>query len=330
MSADMRTYYLGLPLANPLVASASPRTRDVESIRALEQAGIAAVVLPSLFEEQISRDEQRLYAVRTGQPRPSSESLACFPDMVHPDEYLATLEAAKRAVRAPVIASLNGCTPGGWARFAKLFQEAGADAVEMNIYSVPTDPRQTAYEVEARQLELVATVRQAVRIPVAVKIGAQYSSLPNFVARLVDAGANGVVLFNRLLEPDIDVDAQQVVPQLTLSSRHESRLPLRWIGILRDQLSISLAATTGIHRSEDVLKLLLAGADVCQLATVLLARGPAYVSDLLEEIRNWLELNGYQSVEQLKGSMSYGNSPDAGPLERANYMKAIASYTAVH
>jgi dihydroorotate dehydrogenase (fumarate) len=330
MPADLQTYYLGLPLANPIVAAASPLTRDVDSIRELEQAGIAAVVLTSLFEEQISRDEQRIYAARQGQPRPSTESLSCFPTMTSPDEYLATLEAAKRAVKTPIIASLNGSTPGGWTRIAKLFQDAGADAVEMNIYFVPTDPHLSAYDVEARQLELVATVRQAVQIPVAVKIGAQYSSLPNFVSRLAAAGANGVVLFNRFLEPDIDVDTQQVTPQLVLSSRHELRLPLRWIGILRDQLAISLAATSGIHRCDDIVKLLLVGADVCMLASVLLKRGPAYVGALVHDLQNWLETNGYESVEQLKGSMSYGNSPDAGPLERANYMKAIASYTAVH
>lgn len=334
MRADLRTYYLGLSLKNPLVAAASPLTGDLDSIRQLEQAGIAAIVLPSLFEEQITRDEQRIHAVYEHQAYSSAESLSYFPEMtdynVGPHDYLAMLQAAKQAVTIPIIASLNGCTPGGWARFAKLFQDAGADAVELNIYFVPTDPHLTAYDVEARYLELVATVRQAVKIPVAVKIGAQFSNLSNFVSRLASTGANGVVLFNRYLEPDIDITTLQITPQLVLSSRHELRLPLRWIGILRDQLAISLAATSGIHYPEDVVKLLLVGADVCMLASALLKHGIDYVSELEREVQNWLDVNGYESVEQMKGSMSYGNCPDSGQLERANYMKAIVSYTAVH
>jgi dihydroorotate dehydrogenase (fumarate) len=249
---------------------------------------------------------------------------------VGPHDYLAMLAAAKQAVTVPVIASLNGCTPGGWARFAKLFQDSGADAVELNIYFVPTDPHMTAYDVESRYLELVATVRQAVKIPVAVKIGAQFSNLSNFVPRLASAGANGVVLFNRYLEPDINLETLQITPQLVLSSRYELRLPLRWIGILRDQVAISLAATSGIHFPEDVVKLLLVGADVCMLASALLKHGIDYVSELVEHLQNWLDVSGYDSVEQLKGSMSYGNCPDSGQLERANYMKAIASFTAIH
>jgi dihydroorotate dehydrogenase (fumarate) len=334
MRADLKTYYLGLPLKNPIVAAASPLTGDLDTLRQLEQAGIAAVVLPSLFEEQISHDEQRISALYDYHTFSSAESLTYFPELrelsVGPRDYLRMLEAAKKTMTVPVIGSLNGCSPGGWVRFAKLFQDSGADAVELNIYFVPTDPAVTSAEVESRYIDLVATVRQAVTIPVAVKIGAQFTNLTNFVARLAKVGANGVVLFNRYLEPDIDLQSLQITPQLVLSSRHELRLPLRWIAILRDQLAISLAATSGVHYPEDVIKLLIVGADVCMIASSLLKHGVDYVSELTRELQNWLDMNGYDSVDQLKGSMSYGNCPDSGQLERANYMKAITSYTAVH
>lgn len=334
MHADLRTYYLGLPLKNPIVASAGPLTGDLDSLRELEQSGIAAVVLPSLFEEQITHDEQRINSVYEYHAYSTAESLSFFPEIrdynVGPREYLKLIENSKRAVSVPVIASLNGCSPGGWARFAKLFQEAGADAIELNIYFVPTDPAMTAYDVESRYVELVATVRETVAIPVAVKIGAQFTNLPHFVRRLATAGANGVVLFNRFLEPDINLDTLQVAPQLVLSSRHELRLPLRWIAILRDQTAISLAATSGVHYPVDVIKLLLVGADVCMTTSAVLKHGASYVAGMVEGLQNWLDLNGYDSVDQLRGSMSYGNSPDSGQWERANYMKAIVSYTAIH
>jgi dihydroorotate dehydrogenase (fumarate) len=334
MRADLNTHYLGLPLKNPIVAAASPLTGDLGTLRQLESAGIAAVVLPSLFEEQISHDEQRIDALHNYHTFSSAESLSYFPELrdlsVGPRDYLRMLEAAKKTMTVPVIGSLNGCSPGGWVRFAKLFQESGADAVELNIYFVPTDPGMTSADVESRYIDLVATIRQAVTIPVAVKIGAQFTNLSNFVTQLAQVGVNGVVLFNRYLEPDIDLTSLQITPQLVLSSRHELRLPLRWIAILRDQLSISLAATSGAQYPEDVIKLLLVGADVCMIASALLKHGVGYVSELTREVQNWLDVNDYDSVEQLKGSMSYGNCPDSGQLERANYMKAITSYTAIH
>jgi dihydroorotate dehydrogenase (fumarate) len=334
MRADLRTYYLGLSLKNPIVASSSPLTGDLDSLRQLEQAGAAAVVLPSLFEEQISHDEQRIHAVYEHLAHFNAESLSYFPEIkdynVGPREYLQLIENAKRSISIPVVASLNGCSPGGWARFAKLFQNVGADAIELNIYFVPSDPRVSAYDVESRYIELVAIVREAVKIPVAVKIGSQFTNLPHFVGRLVEVGTNGVVLFNRFLEPDIDLATLQVTPQLVLSSRHELRLPLRWIAILRDQMAISLAATSGVHFPEDAIKLLLVGADVCMMTSALLKHGIDYVAEMVDGIQNWLDVNGYDSVEQLKGSMSYGNSPDSGQWERANYMKAIVSYTAIH
>jgi dihydroorotate dehydrogenase (fumarate) len=332
MSADLSTYYLGLSLRNPVVASAGPLTGDLDTLQQLEQAGVAAAVLPSLFEEQICRDEQRIHMLYEFQTHSFGESLSYFPRVndynVGPDAYLRLLEAAKRAVSIPVIGSLNGSSPGGWARYAKLLQESGADAIELNIYFVATDPQITASAIEQRYLDLVATVHDAVRIPVAVKIGCQFTNLTNFVPRLARAGAKGVVLFNRFLEPDIDLEKLQITPSLVLSNRHELRLPLRWIAILRDQVSLSIAATSGIHYPEDVVKLLLVGADVCMITSTLLRHGVEYVAEMLKAIQTWLDDRDYDSVEQLKGSMSYGNCPDSGQLERANYMKAIVSYTA--
>jgi dihydroorotate dehydrogenase (fumarate) len=334
MRADLKTYYLGIALKNPLVASASPLTGDLDTAKQMEQAGIGAVVLPSLFEEQITRDEQRISMLYDFQTYSSPESLSYFPEVldynVGPRDYLLMLEATKQALAVPVIASLNGSTPGGWARFAKLMQDAGADAIELNIYFVPNDPHMTAYDVESRYLEMVAIVQQAVKIPVAVKIGSQFSNLTNFVSRLAATGAKGVVMFNRYLEPDINLATLQITPQLVLSSRHELRLPLRWIAILRDQTAMSLAASSGVHFPEDAIKLLLVGADVCMMTSALLKHGVDYVGEMLRELQNWLDVNGYDSVEQMRGSMSYGNCSDAGQLERANYMKAIASFTAVH
>jgi dihydroorotate dehydrogenase (fumarate) len=332
MRADLTTYYLGLSLKNPIVASASPLTGDADSLCRLEQVGIAAAVLPSLFEEQIMRDEQRIHAMYEYQAYSSAESLSYFPQLagynVGPRDYLRMLEAAKQAVAIPLIASLNGSSPGGWVHYAKLMQESGADAIELNVYFVPTDPLMTADDVESRYIDLVAAVSQSVTIPVAVKIGSQFSNIANFVPRLVQAGAAGIVLFNRYLEPDINLQTLQVTPQLVLSNRHELRLPLRWIGILRDQVSASLAATSGIHYAEDVIKLLLVGADVCMITSTLLKHGIEFASELIGQVQDWVDVNDYQSVQQLKGSMSYGNCSDSGNLERANYMKAIVSYTA--
>jgi dihydroorotate dehydrogenase (fumarate) len=334
MHADLSTTYLGLELRNPIVASAGPLTGDLDSLKRLEQAGVAAVVLPSLFEEQLLHKELQVHALYEYQANAVAESLSYFPELddynVGPNEYLEMLEAAKRALSVPVIASLNGSSPGAWARFAKLLQNSGADAIELNIYFVPSSPRMMADSVEARYADVVAEVRQAVTLPLAVKIGAQFSNLCNFAWRLSRAGADGLVLFNRYLEPDIDLETLQITPQLALSSRHELRLPLRWIAILRDQVSMSLAATSGIHMPEDVVKLLLVGADVCMLTSALLRHGIDHAATLVEGVQRWLDEHEYDCVEQLKGSMSYRNCPDPGQLERANYMKAIASYTAVH
>jgi dihydroorotate dehydrogenase (fumarate) len=332
MRADLRTKYLGLSLKNPLVASAGPLTGDPDTLRHLEQLGVGAAVLPSLFEEQICHDEQRIHALYEFQTYASAESLSYFPKIkdynVGPREYLGMLEGAAKSLSIPIIGSLNGSTPGGWARYAKLMEEAGAAAIELNIYFVATDPEMTSADVEWRYIDLVAAVHDVVNVPIAVKIGQQFSNLTNFIPRLAEAGASGVVLFNRFLEPDVDLETLRITPHLVLSNRHELRAPLRWIAILRDQVSISLAATSGIHYPEDVIKLLLVGADVCMVTSTLLRHGVEYAGEMLRAIQTWLDTNGYESVEQLKGSMSYGNCPDAGNYERANYMKALVSYTA--
>lgn len=331
MSAELKTKYLGMTLKNPVVASAGPLTADADSLQHLENVGVAAAVLPSLFEEQINRDQQRVHALYEYQSYSTAESLSYFPRLtdfsVGPREYLRMIELAKKVVGIPLIGSLNGCSPGGWARYARLIEEAGADAIELNIYFVATDPDTTSNDVEWRYVDLVSTVKDVVTIPIAVKLGPHFTSLCNFVPRLVQAGASGIAMFNRFLEPDIDLQTLRVVPQLHLSRREELRGVLRWISILRDQVSVSIAATSGVHTAQDVIKALLVGADVCMITSVLLKKGVEYATEMITELQEWLDAHEYDSVEQLKGSMSYGNCPDAGDLERANYMKALVSYT---
>lgn len=331
MRVDLTTSYLGLELRHPIVAGASPLTGNLDSLKRLEQAGVAAVVLPSLFEEQIVQTELQLDALYEFNAGTFAESLTYFPELreynTGPRDYIKLLKLAKKSLGVPVVASLNGSSPGGWVRFAKQLEDAGADAIELNIYFVPTDPRMTSEEVERRYADLVAFVKNAVSVPVAVKIGAQFSSLCHFARQLADSGADGLVLFNRYLEPDINLSSLQITPHLVLSTRNELRLPLRWIGILRDQIGASLAASSGIHFPEDAVKLILVGADICMMTSALFKHGVEYVAEMVREVENWLEINDYISVEQAKGSMSYSNCPDSGQLERANYMKAITSYT---
>ncbi len=334
MRPDLTTHYLGLTLNNPLVASAGPMTGDLDALARLAEAGIAAAVLPSLFEEQITRppSEPHLHYEHTAGCY--TATLSSTADIhrynVGPRDYLQLIEAAKQIVPIPIIGSLNGYSRGGWVRYAREIQDAGADALELNIYLVPTSPELSAKDVEDQHLDLVRAVRGATTIPLAVKIGAQFSSLPNFVAQLAKAGADGVVLFNRYLEPDVDLHTLQFTPQLTLSNSHEMRLPMRWIGVLRDQVSLSLAASGGVQSANDVAKLLLAGADVVMMTSTLLKRGSDCVVDMVADLRRWLEVNSFGSVEQAKGSLSYGHCADSGDIERAYYMRAIASYSAVH
>ena len=330
MSIDLRTRYLGLKLKNPMVVSACPLTGNLNTLHQLEAAGAAAVVLPSLFEEQIEHDQWAIHHMQEFQAESIAESLDFFPEMedynTGPETYLKQIRSVKKALHIPVIASLNGATPGGWTYYARMIEDAGADALELNVYIVPTDRRLSGQEVERRYIELVTSVREAISIPLAVKTGPFFSSPAEMAQRLVNAGADGLVLFNRYLEPDIDLETLDVIPHLVLSNREEIGLPLRWIAILRDQISASLAATSGIHESEDVIKVLLAGADVAMMASTLLRNGPEHLIKVLVQMSSWLTEHEYKSVTQLKGSVSQANCADPTGYERTNYMKALVSY----
>ncbi|MCG8448661.1 MAG: dihydroorotate dehydrogenase-like protein [Pirellulales bacterium] len=331
MKPSLKTRYLGMKLKNPLVASAGPLTGDLDTLRRLEDAGASAAVLPSLFEEQVEYEELEIHNFYEFQAYSHAESLTHFPEMhdynTGPEEYLYVLQRAKESLSIPVIGSLNGWSEGGWVRYAKAIEQAGANALELNIYFVPSDPTVTAAEIEQRYVDLVTAVRETISIPLAVKIGQNFSSLPHFARQLCSAGADGLVLFNRYLEADINLETLEYHPDLVLSNRHEARIPIRWISLLRDEIDCSLAATSGVHRAQGIIKLLLAGADVTMMASILLMKGPEYLRVLLEEVQQWLTVEEYTSVEQLKGSMSRGNCSNPSALERANYMKALVSYT---
>lgn len=331
MSVDLSTTYCGLKLKNPLVASASPLTGKLETLQQLEEAGASAAVWPSLFEEQIEHEAMEVARLYDQATDSFAESLSFLPALddyrIGPGLYLEQMEEAKKKLSIPLIGSLNGASKGGWVRYAKMIQDAGADALELNIYFIPTDPEMSGADVEDQYLELVASVKESLSIPLAVKMGPYFSGLPRFATQLVNAGVEGLVLFNRFLEPDVDLEALEFRPTLQLSTRNELRLPLRWIAILRDQVDASLAATSGVHFTEDVIKALLVGADAVMMASVLLQRGPSYLKQMLQEMQSWLEEKEYESVEQLKGSMSRIHCSDPSELERSNYMKALISYT---
>ncbi|MEK7436752.1 MAG: dihydroorotate dehydrogenase-like protein [Pseudomonadota bacterium] len=331
MSADLSSRYLGLELKNPIVAAASPLTHSIDSLKRLEDAGVAAVVLPSLFEEQIEHEEMATHNLMLSGMELSPEAHGFFPEMLNyntgPDSYLKLIGEAKRALAVPVIPSLNGYTPGGWTQIAKQFEQAGADAIELNIYFLATGLEDSSADIEKRYVDLVASVSGMVSIPVAVKVSPYFSAMANMAARMTSAGASGLVLFNRFVQPDIDLDELVVVPHLVLSTSDELRLALRWIAILKGRVKSSLAATGGAHSPEDVLKLLLAGADCVMVASSLLRKGPAHVSALVNGVSKWMNEREYDSVEQMKGSLSQLSCPDPAAFERGNYMKALASYT---
>ena len=330
MSVDFTTNYLGLKLQNPLVISACPLTAEIDQLRRVEQAGAAAAVLPSLFEEQIEHDAEEMIKVHEFGTDSFAEALTYFPEQedyrTGPEQYLDTIAAAKKAVRFPVIASLNGASPGGWIRYAKMMQEAGADALELNIYFVAAETDMTAGDVEARYLDLVAAVKESISIPLAVKIGPYFSAMASMGVRLAEAGADGLVLFNRFFQPDIDLETLQTEPKLQLSTPSELLVPLRWIALLHGRVKASLAATGGIHDAAGLLKALLAGADVGMIASTLYQKGVGQVGAILAGLREWMEQNDYDSVEQLKGSMSRENCPDPAAFQRGNYMKTLTSY----
>lgn len=330
MTPDLTTTYLGLPLRSPVVASASPLTGKLDSLLELERQGVGAAVLPSLFEEQIEHEQVDVHELLEHATHSFGEALTWFPELedyaTGPDAYLEHLAAAKAALGIPVIASLNGVSGGGWLRYARLCEEAGADALELNVYAVETDSARPASEVEARTVALVREVRSAVSIPLAVKVGPFYTAFAHMATQLAAAGADGLVLFNRFLQPDIELETLQVSPKLVLSTAVELRLPLRWIAILRGRVDASLAGTSGVHDWQCALKLLLAGADVAMVASAALERGPGVVAEILEGIVAWMTEREYESVEQLKGSTSQAACPDPAAFERGNYMRALVTY----
>ncbi len=331
MSVDLHARYLGLELRNPIVAAASPLTANVDSLRRLQDAGVAAVVLPSLFEEQIEHEEMATHNLMLYGAEVSPEARGFFPELPEYgtgiDKYLQLIGEAKKALSVPVIASLNGYTPGGWTRYARQFEAAGADAIELNVYFLATDPDDTSAAVEQRYLDLVASVRAETRVPVAVKVAPYFSAFAHMARQLAAKGASGLVLFNRFVQPDIMLDELEVAPHLVLSTSDELRLALRWIAILHGRVDASLAATGGAHTAEDVLKLLLAGADCVMMASSLLKEGPTHVRTVLAGIEAWMAERDYVSVQQMRGSLSQRACPDPAAFERSNYMKALKSYT---
>ncbi len=329
---NLSTKYLGLKLKNPLVASASPICREIANIRHLEDAGASAVVLHSLFEEQINIESNELDRFLWTSSDVSAEALNYYPDFqdfkIGPDDYLEHIRKAKEAVKIPIIASLNGVSKGGWIRFAKDMEQAGADALELNIYFLPTDPNLSATDVESTYCDLVSAVKQNVKIPVAVKIGPFFSAMANMGVKLEKAGADGLVLFNRFYQPDFDLENLEVVPHLVLSRSNELKLRLHWVAILFDKIRADMAITGGVHVAEDVVKSMMAGAKVAMMTSVLLEHGIDYLKTLHAELSDWLVNHEYDSIEQMQGSMSQKNVAHPTAFERANYMKVLNSYSA--
>ncbi len=324
---DLTTQYLGITLRTPLVPSASPLSQDIDGIRRLEDAGAAAVVLYSLFEEQLNLDAQELDHSLSAGTESYAESLTFLPEMgpfrLGPEGYLNHIRKAKEAVKVPIIASLNGTTVGGWTDYAKQIQQAGADALECNIYWIVTDPELSSADVEQRYVDIVKAVKAAVTIPVAVKLSPYFSNMANMARRLDDAGADGLALFNRFYQPDIDLDELELKPNVLLSTPQALRLPLTWIGILFGRVTASLAATSGVHGPEDVVKLLMVGANVTMLCSTLLRNGINHLRYVEQGLRDWMGAHEYESVKQMQGSMSQLRCPDPGAFERAQYMKGV-------
>ena len=327
---DLSTTYLGLTLRNPLVASAGPLCESVDNIRRMEDAGAGAVVLHSLFEEQITLESQHLDRYLSDGTDSFAESLTYFPDMgsynLGPDGYLEHIRRAKAAVDIPIIGSLNGVSTGGWISYAKQIEQAGADALELNVYYIPTDPDMTSARVEDMYVDLVSDVKRTVRIPVAVKLGHFWSAPASVAARLDRASADALVLFNRFYLPDFDIENLEVVPHLTLSSSHELLVRLHWVAILYGHVRADLAVTGGVHTVEDVLKAMMAGARVAMTTSALLKHGIEHLAALRIGLSAWMESHEYDSIRQMQGSMSYRSVREPAAFERANYMKVLSSY----
>lgn len=331
---DLSTTYMGLKLKNPIVPSASPLSQTVDSVKALEDAGAAAVVVYSLFEEQITHDSGELDHYLSYGTDSFAEALSYFPEQekfnMGPIEYLDHIANLKKAVDIPIIGSLNGVSKGGWVDYARNIEQAGADALELNVYYVATNPDLTSEQVENIYLETLKEVKSNVKIPVAIKLSPYFSSMSNMARKLDAAGADALVLFNRFYQPDFDLEKLEVVPNLILSSNSELRLPLRWIAILYNNIKASLGATSGIHSHEDVLKVMMAGGDVAMMASELLLKGAGRITEMLGGLQKWMEENEYQSIQQMKGSMSQKSVAEPAAFERANYMKTLQSFKALH
>ena len=328
---DLRTSYMGLDLKNPIVASASPLCDSVDNIRLLEDHGIAAVVLPSLFEEQLILESESVDADLSRGADAFPESSSFLPDLMDynlgPDGYLELIRKAKESVSVPVIGSLNGVSPGGWVRYARDMEQAGADAIELNIYSLVTGPSRTASQVEKDYCDLVRKMRETLTIPIAVKISHFFSAVANFASHLDTSGANALVLFNRFYQPDLDIEQLEVVPSLTLSRPSELLLRLHWVAIIHGHISADMAITGGVHSAQDVLKSMMAGARVAMMTSALLENGVEYLDTVRAGMIRWMEEHEYESINQMCGSMSQRNVPDPAAYERANYMRVLSSYT---
>jgi dihydroorotate dehydrogenase (fumarate) len=327
---NLTTGYLGLILKGPFMAGASPLSHELGTIRRLEDAGASAIVLPSLFEEQIVLEKQSREAHMEAHEEASAEAASYLPTIDDfektSDEYLQLIQESKEAVGVPVIASLNGISPGGWIAHAKLFEQAGADALELNYYDLPSDPNETGYDVERRAIEMVRAMRHVVTIPMAVKLSPFFSSPANFANRLVAAGANGLVLFNRFYQPDIDIEELDVAPTLELSTPSELRLRLRWLAILSCSVPSSYAVTGGVHSAPDAIKAIMTGANVVQMVSCLLRFGPEHLKVIIAEFTKWMEEHEYESVDQLRGAMNLKNSPDPTGFERSNYLRILRGW----
>ena len=329
--ADTSTSYLGIKLKNPLVVSPCPLCRDLGKIKEMEDAGASAIVLHSLFEEQISLESEDLDRYLTISSESYAEALSYFPEMsgygMGPESYLEHLRKAKQAVKIPIIGSLNGVSTGGWVKYAKLIEDAGADALELNVYLIPTNPEKNGEWAEAIYEELVRDVKANVSIPVAVKIGPYFTAMANVAKRLVDAGADALVLFNRFYQPDFDLEALEVKPDLVLSNSSELRLRLRWAAILYGRVSTDIAITGGVHTEEDVIKAMRAGAKVSMMTSAILKNGIGHLTAVLSNMSTWMEEHDYETVEMMQGSMSQKSVEHPTAFERANYMRVLSSYT---
>lgn len=327
---DLSTSYLGLRLAHPLMPGASPLADSVDTVRRLEDAGASAIVMRSLFEEQITREANGMVHEMEVHRESFAEALSYFPKpedfAFGSDEYLDQIRRVKAAVKVPVVASLNGITNAGWLSHAREMQQAGADALELNVYFIATDPKESGTAVERRVVDILSAVRKAVTIPVAVKLSPYYSSVANLARQLDEAGAGGLVLFNRFYQPDIDVEALEAVPSLRLSDPSELLLRLRWLAILHGQVKASLAVSGGVHTGLDAVRAVMAGASAVQMVSCLLEEGPQHLRVVLDDLARWMEEHEYESVEQMRGSMSLQKSPDPGAFARGNYMRVLKGW----